>query len=118
MRVVPANGLSRPERCCADYQKLLRSNGMKASMTGSCDPYANAIAERVNGILKQEFGLESYRCSLKSLREVAGRAVERYNTRRQHLSWKMPTPEQMLRQRTLTKATYKTKLPVGACANG
>ncbi|MDE6650958.1 MAG: IS3 family transposase, partial [Paramuribaculum sp.] len=41
---------------CSDiYQKRLRRYGITTSMTESYDPYANAVAERVNGILKQEF---------------------------------------------------------------
>ncbi len=104
--------------CCADYQKLLRRSGVKVSMTECYDPYANAIAERVNGILKQEFGLEDYRCPLKGLQGVVDWAVEMYNSRRPHLSCDMLTPEQMHRQRALPRATYKTKLPAGACASG
>ncbi len=44
--------------CSNDYQAMLQKKKIKPSMTESYDPYANAIAERVNGILKQEFLLE------------------------------------------------------------
>jgi len=43
--------------CSNDYQKLLRDNGIKPSMTEKYDPYESAIAERINGILKQEFDI-------------------------------------------------------------
>ncbi|WP_394355189.1 DDE-type integrase/transposase/recombinase, partial [Nonlabens antarcticus] len=43
--------------CSHDYQALLEGNNIKASMTEKYDPYENAIAERVNGILKQEFDI-------------------------------------------------------------
>lgn len=43
--------------CSYDYQKLLENNKINPSMTEKYDPYENAIAERVNGILKQEFGI-------------------------------------------------------------
>ena len=41
--------------CCEEYQQTLIKNNIKCSMTESYDPYRNAVAERVNGILKQEF---------------------------------------------------------------
>ena len=41
--------------CSNEYQALLSKNNINASMTEKYDPYENAIAERVNGILKQEF---------------------------------------------------------------
>lgn len=43
--------------CTNEYQKLLSKNGIIPSMTQKSNPYENAVAERVNGILKQEFGL-------------------------------------------------------------
>ena len=39
--------------CCDDYQRILTKKKVKCSMTESYDPYANAIAERINGVLKQ-----------------------------------------------------------------
>src|SRR5690554_5553197 len=41
--------------CSHEYQKMLQQNKVKCSMTESYDPYANSIAERINGILKHEF---------------------------------------------------------------
>ena len=41
--------------CSDDYQYLLRDNEIKSSMTEKYDPYENAIAERINGILKQQY---------------------------------------------------------------
>lgn len=43
--------------CSNDYQKLLKDNDISPSMTEKYDPYENAIAERINGILKQEFDI-------------------------------------------------------------
>lgn len=40
-----------------EYVGLLESHGVALSMTQHGDPYENAVAERVNGILKDEFGL-------------------------------------------------------------
>lgn len=41
--------------CSNEYQKLLSKNKIQPSMTQNSDPYENAVAERINGILKQEF---------------------------------------------------------------
>jgi transposase InsO family protein len=43
--------------CSNDFQALLDHNDIKASITEKYAPYENAIAERVNGILKQEFAI-------------------------------------------------------------
>ena len=44
--------------CGNDYQKVLTNKEIKYSMTEQYDPYENALAERINGILKQEFILD------------------------------------------------------------
>jgi transposase InsO family protein len=95
--------------CCTEYQRLLAELGLKVSMTESYDPYANAVAERINGILKQEFGLEQYDIGLETMRQVVGESVEIYNTYRPHLSCGMLTPLQMHRQRKVKIKTYKNK---------
>jgi len=46
--------------CCDAYQRILIKKQIRCSMTETHDPYTYAIAERVNGILKQEFLLEEY----------------------------------------------------------
>ncbi len=43
--------------CSKEYTELLKKNNILISMTQEYDPYENAVAERVNGILKEEFGL-------------------------------------------------------------
>jgi protein-S-isoprenylcysteine O-methyltransferase Ste14 len=44
--------------CSDDYVKILKDNNIKISMTENSDPYENAVAERVNGILKSEFDID------------------------------------------------------------
>lgn len=91
---------------CSDaYQQLLKRNKIRVSMTEKYDPYANAIAERVNGILKQEFLLEEYRCGIDILKKVVDESVEIYNNIRSHTSCHMLTPEQMHRQQKLDRGT-------------
>lgn len=45
--------------CSSVYTKILEENNIEISMTEQYDPYENAVAERVNGILKSEFGLDN-----------------------------------------------------------
>ena len=51
-------------------------------MTESYNPYANAVAERINGILKQEFLLENYKVDLQTMKLLVKDAVRIYNTKR------------------------------------
>jgi len=79
--------------CCADYINLLNKANISISMTQSGDPLENAIAERVNGILKDEL-LESKYTSFKVAQEAIAVAVSIYNHQRLHLSINMLTPAQ------------------------
>ncbi len=93
---------------CSDaYQKLLKQKNMKCSMTESYDPYANAVAERVNGILKQEFLLEEYDVDIQTMKKIVAQAVEAYNTMRPHYSTFMLTPKQAHQQHDVEIRTYK-----------
>jgi len=69
--------------CCDEYIHLLKKYGIKISMTESGDPLENALAERVNGILKQELLEEVYPNLLHAKREVAI-ACSTYNHLRPH----------------------------------
>ena len=80
--------------CCDEYVHLLQSNHINISMTQTGSPYDNAIAERVNGILKQEFALDK---TFKSYTDAIGpvsKAVYTYNHIRPHFSCDLNTPEQ------------------------
>ena len=93
--------------CCDDYQEVLIKKNVKCSMTESYDPYANAVAERVNGILKQEFNLEEFDVKLPIMRALVKDSIKIYNTRRPHLSCQMKTPVQMHKQNSIKIRTYK-----------
>lgn len=87
--------------CSAIYQQELKRHGMTPSMTEGYDCYQNALAERVNGILKQEFLL--YKCrTLKELKGLVRDSVDIYNRLRPHLSLGMKTPEDVHKQATST----------------
>lgn len=83
--------------CSSLYQEVLRENGMVPSMTDGYDCYQNALAERVNGILKQEFLL--YRCkTFAELKVLIDESIAIYNRMRPHLSLGMKTPEEVHRK--------------------
>ncbi len=93
--------------CCDDYQEVLHRKKVTCSMTESYDPYANAVAERVNGILKQEFLLEEHDVKLPVMKELVKNSIEIYNKKRPHYSCFMKTPEQMHRQKQIKIRSYK-----------
>lgn len=95
--------------CAGDYQKVLVKNGIQCSMTNNGDPYENAVAERINGILKQEFLIDTYHADLNIMREIVKEAVDTYNNNRPHYSNYMLTPIQMHNQRHIQMRTYKRK---------
>jgi putative transposase len=78
--------------CSNYYQELHRRHGVRCSMTDGYDCYQNAMAERVNGILKGEF-LLSRPADLLEARRMVSQSVLIYNHERPHLSLKMQTPD-------------------------
>jgi putative transposase len=80
--------------CSQIYQSELRQHGILPSMTDGYDCYQNALAERVNGILKQEF-LVNLCPTFNDLETVVAQSIEAYNHLRPHLSLGMKTPEEV-----------------------
>jgi len=77
--------------CASVYQKTLRKHNVKTSMTDGYDCYQNALAERINGILKQEFLI--HKCNNgRELEQLVKESIETYNNKRPHLSLNMKTP--------------------------
>lgn len=95
--------------CSHEYQKLLEENSISPSMTEKYDPYENAIAERINGILKQEFNVARNIENLDLKTKLIKSAIEIYNTQRPHLSNQMLTPIQMHAQNKVKRKQYKSK---------
>lgn len=93
--------------CSNEYQAALLSKKIGCSMTESYDPYQNAVAERVNGILKQEFMIDRCRAPVEVIKQLVSESIFIYNNERPHFSCHLKTPAQMHRQRTLTMKTYK-----------
>ena len=80
-------------------------------MTKSYDLYLNAVAERVNGILKQEFLLEELNLPFKLMRKVVSECVCIYNNLRPLYSCGYNTLAWMHSQRDVAIKTYKRKPP-------
>ncbi|MEW7293184.1 IS3 family transposase, partial [Aquimarina sp. 2304DJ70-9] len=77
--------------CSEIYQNELKKSGTIPSMTDGYDCYQNALAERINGILKNEFLI--YRCNNKQeLQFLIKESIKTYNNKRPHLNLNMKTP--------------------------
>lgn len=80
--------------CSKDYIDLLVSDSIGISMTENGDPYENAIAERVNGILKGEFALSQSYTGFDLAHEAVIKGVNTYNSMRPHASCDYLTPDE------------------------
>jgi transposase InsO family protein len=99
LKELPANAfpLHHSDRgcqyCSHRYVETLAGRGLSASMTEEAHCYENARAERLNGILKQEYGLGcSFRDEGPAIDEIK-EAVFLYNTKRPHLALNYETPD-------------------------
>ena len=105
MALASLRGEARPvhhsDRGCQyashQYVGKLKEAGLQISMTEELHCYENAMAERVNGILKQEYYLGSCFRKKKQAKAAVKEAVYLYNTRRPHKSLGYETPEKMHR---------------------
>lgn len=96
--------------CCGAYVQMIEHLGIQLSMTEKGDPYENAIAERVNGILKQEFGLGRTFSSGQEAELAVAHAVSKYNNRRIHDSCDRLTPIQAHEQTGVLRKHWKPKV--------
>ena len=80
--------------CSYDYTDLLKKHGVRISMTEQNHVYENALAERVNGILKEEFLLGETLASYEIAESMVKESIKIYNQERPHLSLNYETPEQ------------------------
>jgi putative transposase len=78
--------------CSDKYVKLLTKHNILISMTENGDPLENAIAERVNGILKDEWLYDMGKMDRSNMRKVIPQIIHIYNDERPHLSLNMLTP--------------------------
>ncbi len=90
------------------YINELRQKGIRISMTQNGDPKENAIAERVNGILKKEFLNQYSFQTIEQVRQAVQEAVTFYNTKRPHRSLDMLTPEQAYGKTGVIKKRWRS----------
>lgn len=93
--------------CCAEYVDKLQKNGITISMTESGNPRENAIAERVNGILKTEWLYDMRFTTLEHSCQQVARVIELYNKKRLHSSIGMHTPEEIHQNPIYTLKKWK-----------
>ena len=78
--------------CCHEYVQVLEGRGLPISMTERDHCAENALAERMNGILKSEYGLGQKLKTKAQARQLADQGVHLYNTRRPHTALDFQTP--------------------------
>lgn len=93
--------------CSNEYVKLLQNNNIDISMTENPDPLENAIAERVNGIIKEEY-LNDYQVeNIQEATELLETVVNLYNNERPHMSIGNLTPNQVHQNNLITEKLWK-----------
>jgi putative transposase len=78
--------------CSQQYVSILKHKGIKISMTQNGDPYENAVAERINGIIKNEYLEKRYYDEARAQLDIS-KSVNLYNSDRIHMSIGMKTPD-------------------------
>lgn len=92
--------------CCPDYSEFAEKRNFILSTTQQYDPYENAVAERINGILKYEFGLINTIKNIQIAQKMIKQAVKIYNNERLHWSLDLKTPQEV--HLNYDKQTYKS----------
>ena len=78
-------------------------------MTENGDPYENALAERINGILKHEYLEDSPVLSLSESKKILANSVRLYNEDRPHMSIGYLTPEVVHQKNLVTENLWKKR---------
>lgn len=79
--------------CSSEYVELLKTNNIQISMTQTGDPLENPVAERINGIIKNEYLKHHTITNQTNAMQILERVVVKYNQQRPHQSINMLTPE-------------------------
>lgn len=87
--------------CSKEYVAMAAKHHVLLSMTENGDPYENALAERMNRTIKEEFGMDRTLKSKQQLKALVEDSILLYNSRRPHLALNMQTPDQV----------HKAKIP-------
>lgn len=94
--------------CSSAYVGLLADHSIAISMTENPDPYENAVAERLNGIIKEEFNLYESRLGFEFTYEKIKTTIWAYNEQRPHDSCDRLTPHQAHQCQGVLKKRWKT----------
>ena len=94
--------------CSAEYVSILGDQNIAISMTQSGSPYDNALAERVNGIIKNEFYPKRVYQNHKEASKAISRIIQIYNSKRPHASVDYLTPEQAHEREGQLSKRWKT----------
>lgn len=81
--------------CANEYVKRLKSRQIQISMSEAGNCYENAMAERVNGILKQEYGLDETFSNINEALQVVRQGIRSYNEERPHWSLQLQIPSRV-----------------------
>lgn len=95
--------------CCVEHVRMIEHLGIRLSMTEKGDPYENAIAERINGILKHEHGLKQIFTNYQAAMQAVDEAIKKYNEIRPHDSCDRLTPRMAHEQKGVLKKHWKVK---------
>lgn len=93
--------------CSENYVKLLQDKGIQISMTENGDPLENAIAERVNGILKEEYLNHYQTYTISQADQLLQETIKLYNEQRPHFSIGLHTPDLVHKQNLKTDKLWK-----------
>ncbi len=81
--------------CSKEYASMTAKNNIKLSMTENGDPYENALAERMNRTIKEEFGMDRKMKNKQQVQKLVEESIFLYNHKRPHLALRMKTPDQV-----------------------
>ena len=103
--------------CSSEYIELLNSRNIQISMTESGDPLENPIAERINGIIKNEY-LKYFSITNKlNAMQTLERIVSKYNNQRPHQSINMLTPEVVHQHKLLVNRKWSKQKQLSNIVN-
>ncbi|MFB6457705.1 IS3 family transposase [Chitinophaga sp. Hz27] len=85
--------------CSREYTDIAVGANLRISMTENGDPYENALAERMNRTIKEEFLLDEIRASAGNTKKIIDQSIYTYNHKRPHLALNFKTPESLHRRK-------------------
>ncbi len=120
----PANGhqlIHHSDRgiqyCSAEYVSLLKQDHIQISMTENGDPLENPIAERINGIIKQEYLSHSRIHDQHQARQLLEAVIKTYNEQRPHQSINLLTPEVVHQKQLLVNKRWRQQKQIATIVN-